>query len=254
MGFENEKDHPEVAPSQFELNWSHAEMRIAADQALLYKLVCRQVADRMGMTASFLPKPVAGINGNGMHTNLSVWDAKGKNRFAGGEDALSRWGMQFVRRLLARANEMCLILNSSVNSYRRLDPAFEAPNSIRWSACDRSAMVRVPLATSPGSARIEIRSVSPDANPHMLLHAIVSVGAARRAPDVPEDGTLCADIHQALELFYMDDVLGEEEARKYAGLKAAQARRCPAELGSLVKRCEVMFHHEVTNQSLWGMF
>jgi len=257
MGFENEKDHPEVAPSQFELNWSHAEMRIAADQALLYKLVCRQVADRMGMTASFLPKPVAGINGNGMHTNLSIRGEDG-NLFAPANpgEPLSERGMLFVRRVLARAREMCLVLNPSVNSYRRLDPAFEAPTSVGWSVRDRSAMIRVPLASSAEGARVEVRSVSPDASPHMLLHSLVSIGAppSDAEPGPPQGAELCGDIHEALKCFTMGDVLGPEEARKYAGLKRSQARRCPVELGSLVKRGEVMFHHEVTNQSLWGRF
>ena len=96
MGFASEKDHPEVAPSQFEVNYSYTEASIAADQIMLYKLICRQVADRMEMTASFLPKPVTGVNGNGMHTNLSV--SKGsKNLFYGsGAEGLSDLGWQFI--------------------------------------------------------------------------------------------------------------------------------------------------------------
>ncbi|MBL8878849.1 MAG: glutamine synthetase, partial [Phycisphaerales bacterium] len=129
MGFMNEKDHPEVAPSQFEMNFSYSEALIAADQIQLYKLICRQVAQRMGLTASFLPKPVAGINGSGMHTNMSI-ARQGKNLFhdAKGKDGLSRVGWDFVDRILYAASEICLILNSSVNGYRRLDPHFEAPN------------------------------------------------------------------------------------------------------------------------------
>jgi glutamine synthetase len=145
MGFGNEKDHPEVAPSQFEMNFSYTEALIAADQVQLYKLLCRQVARTDDMTASFLPKPVTGVNGNGMHTNMS-FNKKGKNLFwdASGQDGLSKAGWDFVDRILTNADDICLMLNPSVNAYRRLDPHFEAPNQIKASANNRGAMVRIP--------------------------------------------------------------------------------------------------------------
>jgi glutamine synthetase len=107
MGFANEKDHPEVAPSQFEMNYSYTEASIAADQVLLYKLICRQVAARFDMTASFLPKPVTGINGSGMHTNLSV-SQKGKNLFfdTRGQDKLGKLGWKFIDRLLTSGQDV----------------------------------------------------------------------------------------------------------------------------------------------------
>src|SRR2546430_2119264 len=119
MGFANEKDHPEVAPSQFEMNYGYSEAVIAADQVQLYKLLSRQVAARMDMTACFLPKPMTGINGNGMHTNVSV-GRKGKNLFwdEKGQDQLSQAGWDFIKRILSNGAEICLLLNSSVNSYR----------------------------------------------------------------------------------------------------------------------------------------
>src|SRR5215213_11221625 len=105
MGFANEKDHPEVAPAQFEMNYSYTEASIAADQIVLYKLIARQVADKLGMTASFLPKPVTGVNGSGMHTNLSV-TKDGKNIFYGtGSEGLSDIGWQFIDRILTSAND-----------------------------------------------------------------------------------------------------------------------------------------------------
>ena len=124
MGFANEKDHPEVAPSQFEMNYSYTDANIAADQVLLYKLICRQVAQKLDMTASFLPKPVTGVNGNGMHLNMSL-ARDGKNLFydAKGEDSLSKRGWDMIDRILTSGQELCLILNPSVNAYRRLDPA-----------------------------------------------------------------------------------------------------------------------------------
>jgi glutamine synthetase len=135
MGFKNEKDHPEVAPSQFEMNFSYSEVVRAADNVQLYKLVCRQVARSMGLTATFLPKPFVGINGSGMHTNFSL-SKNGKNIFfdAKGEEGISSTAWDFVSRLLNHAPEICLILNSSVNAYRRLDPHYEAPNQIKVSA------------------------------------------------------------------------------------------------------------------------
>jgi glutamine synthetase len=159
MGFENEKDHPEVAPSQFEINYSYGEVVAAADQIQIYKLICRQVATQMGMTASFLPKPVVGVNGSGMHTNISITKNK-KNIFwdPNGEEKVSKFAWQFVDRILTHGNDICLLLNASVNSYRRLDPHFEAPNQIKASATDRGSMVRIPIGNEK-SARVEVRSV-----------------------------------------------------------------------------------------------
>ncbi len=169
MGFENEKDHPEVAPSQFEINYSYGEVVAAADQIQLYKLICRQVANKMGLTASFLPKPVVGVNGSGMHTNVSI-TKNGKNIFwdPKGEEKMSKFAWQFVDRILTHGNDICLLLNASVNAYRRLDPHFEAPNQIKASAVDRGSMVRIPIGNER-SARVEVRSVGPDANPYLVL-------------------------------------------------------------------------------------
>ncbi len=132
MGFQNEKDHPEVAPSQYEINYCYSEAVAAADQIQLYKLLTRQIANNMGFTACYLPKPVVGINGSGMHTNVSV--SKGKTNLfwdEKGEEQLATFGWNFLDRILTSALDLCLIFNSSVNAYRRLDPHFEAPNQIR---------------------------------------------------------------------------------------------------------------------------
>jgi len=263
MGFQNEKDHPEVAPSQFEMNFSYAEVSIAADQVQLYKLLARQVAARMGMSASFLPKPVAGVNGNGMHTNISM--AKGsKNLFHDkkGKDGLSEMGWDFISRILAAGDELCLVLNPSVNSYRRLDPHFEAPNQIKASAIDRGSMVRIPLGNER-SARIEVRSIAPDANPYLTLYSLLRVGL--EGPAQAEDDSkrprtrfLPDNIHDAIRLYksskLMSDLLGEHVHERYAELKTTQAERCPKALGALVKASEIQFHHEVTNQYLWSRF
>jgi glutamine synthetase len=259
MGFANEKDHPEVAPSQFEMNYSYTEVSIAADQVQLYKLICRQVAQRLDMTASFLPKPVTGINGSGMHTNLSVSEGS-KNLFydANGQDGLSALGWQFVNRILANGLDICLILNSSVNSYRRLDPHFEAPNQIKASPIDRGSMVRIPLANSK-SARVEVRSIAPDANPYMALYTLVKTGLEAANEKAPSRDTILPDnIYDAIAPFqssdYVASLLTADVRDKFAGLKEASADRCPRRLGTLIKTAEVQYHHEVTNQMLWSSF
>lgn len=264
MGFMNEKDHPEVAPSQFEMNFSYSEANIAADQMQLYKLICRQVASRMGLTASFLPKPVAGVNGSGMHTNMSVM-RQGKNLFydARGQDGLSRLGWDFIDRILYSASDICLILNSSVNGYRRLDPHFEAPNQIKASPVNRGAMIRIPLANER-SARIEVRSIGPDANPYLLIYALFRTGFEGPKEEMTDEERrtrtrfLPDNIYNAIRDFkssrWVTDLLGEELQTKFAEVKQMQADRCPRELGALVKVQEIQFHHEVTNQYLWNMF
>ncbi|RME41042.1 MAG: glutamine synthetase [Planctomycetota bacterium] len=264
LGFANEKDHPEVAPSQFELNFGFSEAIITADQIQLYKLTCRQIARNLGFSASFLPKPMAGINGNGMHCNISL-ARNGKNLFydAEGEHRLSKLAWDFVDRVLNNAVDICLVLNSSVNAYRRLDPNFEAPNQIKASATNRAAMIRIPLGNER-TARIEFRSASPDANPYLLFYVLLRTGLEGPAPD-PADSEkrsrtrfLPGNIYDAIRQFksskFVVDILGEETHGKYVELKQAAADRCPKELGTQVKPGEVMFHHEVTNQFLWNQF
>jgi glutamine synthetase len=262
MGFQNEKDHPEVAPSQFEINYSYTDVVGAADQIQLYKLICRQVANKMSLTASFLPKPVVGVNGSGMHTNVSIskdsknlfWDPKG-------EEKLSKFGWAFVDRILTHGNDLCLLMNSSVNSYRRLDPHFEAPNQLKASAVDRGSMIRIPIGNER-SMRVEFRSVAPDANPYLVMYSIFRTGiegdtaklknlrqAERYLPD---------NIYTALENFekaeWTTKLLGGDVKSRFSDLKRASADRCARSLGTFVKAPEVQYHHEVYNQFLWNLF
>src|SRR5262250_1529541 len=262
MGFQNEKDHPEVAPSQFEINYSYGEVVIAADQIQLYKLVCRQVATKMGLTASFLPKPVVGVNGSGMHTNISIskggnnlfWDPKG-------EEKLSKFGWQFVDRILSHGNDVCLLLNPSVNAYRRLDPHFEAPNQIKASPVDRGSMVRIPIGNER-SMRVEVRSVAPDANPYLVMYSIFKSGIDGETAKIKNlrqaERYLPDNIYTALEDFrnseWITKILGEDVKGRYADLKQAAADRCSRLLGTFVKAPEVQYHHEVYNQFLWNLF
>ncbi|MGA7924941.1 MAG: glutamine synthetase family protein [Candidatus Sulfotelmatobacter sp.] len=262
MGFQNEKDHPEVAPSQFEINYGYAEVVAAADHIQLYKLICRQVARNMGLTACFLPKPVVGVNGSGMHTNVSV-SGNGKNLFwdPKGEEKLSKLGYEFLDRLLTHGNDLCLVFNSSVNAYRRLDPHFEAPNQLKASAVDRGAMIRIPIGNER-SMRTEVRAVAPDANPYLVMFSIFRTGLEGTTAKIKNlrqaERYLPDNIYKAIENFrkaeWTTKLLGEDVKTRYADLKQASADRCPRLLGSVVKPAEVQFHHEVYNQFLWNLF
>src|SRR5208283_2099115 len=262
MGFQNEKDHLEVAPSQFEINYGYAEVVAAADQIQIYKLICRQIATKMGLTACFLPKPIVGVNGTGMHSNVSImkdhknvfWDPQGLEK-------MSPLAWQFVDRILTHGNDLCLIMNSSVNAYRRLDPHFEAPNQLKASAVDRGSMVRIPLGNSR-SARLEVRAVAPDANPYLLLYSIFRTGIEgdianvenlRSAPRYLPD-----NIYDAIKNFsdaeWPTKLFGGDVKGRFVELKKASADRCPRLLGTVVKAPEVQFHHEVYTQFLWNLF
>lgn len=270
LGYENEKDHGEVAPAQFEINFKYSDALITADQILLYKFIARQVAKLYGFTATFLPKPRAGINGSGMHANMSL--AKGgKNIFfqKNGEDGLSDIGQKFCHGILNRAKELNLTYCPSVNSYRRLDPNFEAPNEIKKHACDRGSVVRIPLANEK-SARIEVRAVAPDANPYLAFFALLQAGlegmnaskteyeAMREMIEKKPVKKLYGCIQDAIAAFksssFAKKVLGESSVRKYCELKQESADRCAKLPGKTVKRSEVIFHHEVKNQVLWKEF
>jgi len=262
MGFQNEKDHPEVAPSQFEINYGYGEVVAAADQIQLYKLICRQVARNMGLTASFLPKPVVGVNGSGMHTNVSISE-NGKNLFwdPKGQENLSKFGYEFLDRILTHGLDLCLVFNPSVNAYRRLDPHFEAPNQLKASAVDRGSMIRIPIGNER-SMRTEVRSVAPDANPYMVLYAIFKTGLEGTTAKIKNlrqaERYLPDNIYTALEDFrkaeWTSKLLGEDVKGRFADLKQGSADRCPRLLGTIVKAEEVQFHHEVYNQYLWNRF
>src|ERR1019366_5508234 len=248
MGFENEKDHPEVVA--------------AADQIQLYKLICRQVATNMGMSACFLPKPVVGVNGSGMHTNVSVMQ-NGKNLFWDPQvdEKISTFAWQFMDRILTHGNDLCLLWNSSVNAYRRLDPHFEAPNQLQASAVDRGAMIRIPIGNER-SSRLEVRAVAPDANPYLVMYSVFKTGLDGDIAQIENlrsaERYLPDNIYDALANFknapWTTTMLGEDVKERYADLKQASADRCPRLLGTIVKAPEVQHHHEVYNQFLWNQF
>jgi glutamine synthetase len=204
---------------------------------------------------------VVGVNGSGMHTNVSV--SNGKNLFwdPKGEEKITSFAWQFVDRILTHGNDICLLLNSSVNAYRRLDPHFEAPNQLIASPVDRGSMVRIPLGNER-SARVEVRSVGPDANPYMVLYAIFKTGIEGNISDIPSLRSakryLPDNIYDAMENFskaeWTTKLLGEDVKGRYVDLKRASADRCARLLGTIVKPAEVQYHHEIYNQFLWNQF
>lgn len=269
MGFENEKDHPEVAPSQFEINFKYADIITTCDNIMLYKLTARQIASTMGYTASFMPKPVQNINGTGMHSNMSIAE-KGKNLFyqKDGEMGLSEIANKFLTGILYHAREIALSFCSSVNGFRRLDPAFEAPNEIKVSPTDRGSMIRIPLGNEK-SARIEVRSVAADTNPYFCYYLILTAGFEscldnanyeRMKSELKLRGKqiLPSDIYEAINEFenskFIEDTLGKTNKQKYLHLKKMVADRSPKALGKKIKNAEIKYHHEVRNQMIWNDF
>jgi len=176
MGFEIEAAHHEVAPGQHEIDFKYADALRTADNIATFKFVVKRVALLHGLHATFMPKPIAGINGSGMHTHLSLFK-KGKNAFYDpkAEYELSRTALNFIAGLLAHAPGMVAITNPLVNSYKRLTPGYEAPTNIAWSAANRSAMIRIPARRGVGT-RAELRMPDPSTNPYLALAVMLAAG------------------------------------------------------------------------------
>ena len=176
MGLATEKHHHEVAPSQHELGMKFSTLVDVADQMQIYKYVVHQVAASYGKTATFMPKPVAGDNGSGMHTHQSIWK-DGKPTFAGsGYADLSETCLYYIGGIIKHAKAINAFTNASTNSYKRLIPGFEAPVLLAYSARNRSASCRIPHATSPNGKRVEIRFPDPTANPYLAFAAMLMAG------------------------------------------------------------------------------
>lgn len=179
MGIPVEYSHHEVAPSQHEIDLKYDRALEMADKLQTYKWLVKEIARRNGVHATFMPKPLAGENGSGMHTHLSIFNGD-KNCFFSAEDPhhLSATAKQFTAGVLAHAREMCLITNQSYNSYKRLVPGYEAPVYITWAEANRSALVRVPLY-KPGkevATRIELRFPDAACNPYLAFAVMLSAG------------------------------------------------------------------------------
>lgn len=175
MGIRAELSHHEVAPSQHEIGTRFTDAVGMADNAMRYKMAVKAIAIKAGIYATFMPKPFQGQNGSGMHMNQSLF--KGDENLFAGKDGLSGTAKYYIAGLLNRIKEITLILNPTVNSYKRLVPGFEAPVYICWAQANRSALVRVPNTLGRAKAtRIELRSADPSCNPYLAFSAMLSAG------------------------------------------------------------------------------
>ena len=176
MGFEIEAAHHEVAPGQHEIDFKYDTALSTADNIATFRMVVKRIALNHGLHATFMPKPVAGINGSGMHIHLSLFQG-GKNAFYDekAEYQLSHTAKNWIAGLLEHASGLVAITNPIVNSYKRLTPGYEAPTNIAWSASNRSAMIRVPARRGVGT-RTELRMPDPSCNPYLALAVILAAG------------------------------------------------------------------------------
>ncbi|GAA0357443.1 type I glutamate--ammonia ligase [Alkalibacterium iburiense] len=176
LGFHIEASHHENAPGQHEIDWKYASAIEACDNIQTFKLIVKTVARKHGLHATFMPKPIEGISGSGMHFNMSLFTEDG-NAFYDSEteDQLSHTAYQFIAGLLDHAQAFTAICNPIINSYKRLTPGFEAPVYVAWSGTNRTPLVRVPSSRG-NSTRIELRSVDPTANPYLALAVLLKAG------------------------------------------------------------------------------
>ena len=176
MGLNMDKHHHEVAPSQHELGLTFDTLVRSADNMQIYKYVVQQVAHTYGKTATFMPKPVYGDNGSGMHVHQSIWK-KGKPSFAGtGYADLSDMALHYIGGIIRHAKAINAFTNPGTNSYKRLIPGFEAPVLLAYSARNRSASCRIPFVTGPKGKRVEVRFPDPSCNPYLGFAAMIMAG------------------------------------------------------------------------------
>ncbi len=239
MGFEIEASHHEVAVGQHEIDFKYADALTAADRIETLKLTVKTYASKNGLHATFMPKPIAGINGSGMHINMSLFQ-DGKNAFYDESDplGLSSTAYSFIAGLMEHVPGMSAVLNPLVNSYKRLVPGYEAPCYVAWSASNRSALIRIPSARG-NSTRVELRCPDPACNPYLALAVCLTAGldGVRRGLTPPEQikdnifamsrkerekagiVSLPADLKQAIDAMEQDalvlDTLGAHASSAY---------------------------------------
>jgi glutamine synthetase len=246
MGFEIEASHHEVAPAQHEIDFKYDEALATADNIMTFKLAVKTIAKRHGLFASFMPKPKYGVNGSGMHINMSL-SKEGRNIFDApqGEQGLSREAYYFIGGLMRHVKGMTAITNPLVNSYKRLVPGYEAPIYIAWSATNRSPLIRIPASRGEGT-RIELRCPDPSANPYLTLAVCLAAGLDGIENQITPPGevkenvfemrlskkeqlgieSLPADLGEALKELekdeYLKEVLGAHISKKYVEAKRAE--------------------------------
>jgi glutamine synthetase len=244
MGMKVDKHHTEVASAQHELGLIFGSLTKQADELMKYKYVIKNVADAYGKTATFMPKPVKGDNGTGMHVNMSIWK-DGKPLFAGDKYAdLSQEALYFIGGILKHAKTLNAFTNPSTNSYKRLIPGFEAPVLRAYSARNRSGCVRIPWTESPKAKRVEARFPDPSSNPYLCFAALLMAGldgiknkidpgpaSDKDLYDLPPEElegipTVCASLREALDSLAADhdfllagDVFTKDQIMAYIDLK-----------------------------------
>ena len=178
MGYELEASHHEIAPSQHEIDFKYVDALSAADEIMTFRIAAKIIAQRRGMHATFMPKPITGENGSGMHINMSLADSRGNNLFEDPKDenGLSEIAYQFMAGILAHIKEILVLTNPSVNSYKRLIPGYDAPCCIAWSAqSNRSQLIRIPSQRGE-ETRIELRCPDSACNPYFAIAACLWAG------------------------------------------------------------------------------
>jgi len=244
MGLPMDKHHHEVAPSQHELGLMYGTLTQTADRMQIYKYCTHQVAQAYGKSATFMPKPIQGDNGSGMHTHQSVWKGS-KPMFAGnGYADLSETALHYIGGIIKHARALNAITNATTNSYKRLTPGFEAPVLLAYSSRNRSAACRIPYTSSPKGKRVEVRFPDPTANPYLAYAAMLMAGIDgiqnKVSPGKPIDKdlyalppeelkdvpTVCGSLREALEHLDKDraflkkgDVFSDDQIDGYLALK-----------------------------------
>lgn len=200
LGFEMEADHHEVAQGQHEIDFKYSDALTQADNVTTAKIVTRYIAARHGLHATFIPKPVFGINGSGMHCNQSLAKLDGSNAFADekGDYYLSKSAHQYIAGLLKNVQGITAVLNPTVNSYKRLVPGYEAPVYTAWSVANRSALLRVP-AKRGKATRVELRSPDPAANPYLAFAALLTAGMDGIENNLTPPEPMVGNIYQMTE-------------------------------------------------------
>jgi glutamine synthetase len=236
FGIRVEASHHEVAPGQQEIDFRYTDALTAADNVVTFKTTLKEVARRHGLHATFMPKPIARINGSGMHVHQSIiQDGTGENLFAdpGDTHGLSTLGRRFIAGQLAHAKGMCAVLAPLVNSYKRLVPGYEAPVYISWGQINRSALIRVPQvqAERPESTRLELRCPDPSCNPYLAFAVMLSSGLDGIAQEMDPPGISNED------LYHIDD-----SGRDARGLSTLP--------GSLGEALEEMRENSVVRETL----
>lgn len=177
MGFHIEASHHEVAHSQHEIDFKYEDALTTADNVVTFKWATKAIANAFNLYATFMPKPISGVNGNGMHCNMSLFDHDGNNVFydENAPDGISKTMLHYIGGVLKHVREFCAVTNPLVNSYKRLVPGYEAPVYIAWSKMNRSALIRVPATRGVGT-RVELRSPDPSCNPYLAFASVLEAG------------------------------------------------------------------------------